>query len=170
VQPSAIFTDAEATRFGQALIRAALLAVAADCIGSATSNFAQVVAYLSTRQQFGKPIGSFQALKHRCANHTIALETCRELLAHAVTRADSADGMFWARLAKAEAAAMAVRMAEDAIQLHGGVGFTWEFDCHLHLKRAKLNQVLFGREAAQFDHAAALAMARGGAVLLGDAA
>lgn len=122
------------------------LAIAWDNLGGAVQALQEVVDYMGTRQQFGRPIGSFQALKHRAADLKVHLEVARALVAHA-TKAYVARSDGWqvlagqARLLAGEAYSA---IAEDTVQLHGGVGFTWEFDCHLFLKRALMNGVVDG--------------------------
>ena len=140
------------------LLTEAALAVAADAVGGANEIFERTIEYLKTRQQFGKPIGSFQALKHRCADHKVALEASRAVVAEAVQlyAQGAADAPLMASLAKAYACEVYAKVAEDALQLHGGIGFTWEQDCHLFLKRAKLDQALFGATAVHLDRGAAL--------------
>jgi alkylation response protein AidB-like acyl-CoA dehydrogenase len=134
------------------------LALACDGLGLADAVLALTVEYLKTRVQFGKPIGSFQALKHRCANHKVALEAVRAMTHEAVRHSalGRSDAAARSSLAKAHACEMATVIATDAVQLHGGIGFTWEHSCHLFLKRAKLNEALFGTRAAHEDRAAAL--------------
>jgi alkylation response protein AidB-like acyl-CoA dehydrogenase len=141
-----------------ALLGHAALALACDGVGVADAVLTLTIEYLKTRVQFGKPIGSFQAVKHRCANHKVALESARAMTYEAVRcwgdgRSDAAAQ---SSLAKAYACDVATVIATDAVQLHGGIGFTWEHPCHLFLKRAKLNEALFGTRAAHEDRAAAL--------------
>lgn len=121
------------------------LAIAWDSLGGAKRSLEETVAYMLTRQQFGRQIGSFQALKHRAADHKVAIEIAAALVRHAT-------GAFAAGHAGAEILAGQARliandayhaMAEDSVQLHGGIGFTWEHDCHLFLKRALLNEMLY---------------------------
>jgi alkylation response protein AidB-like acyl-CoA dehydrogenase len=141
-----------------ALLGHAALALACDGLGLADAVLTLTVDYLKTRVQFGKPIGSFQALKHRCANHKVALEATRAMTYEAVRHwaEGRSDAAARSSLAKAHACEMAAVIATDAVQLHGGIGFTWEHSCHLFLKRAKLNEALFGTRAAHEDRAAAL--------------
>lgn len=128
------------------LLDHASVALACDSIGGATRILEMTVEYLKTRVQFNRPIGSFQALKHRCATwkilqeaaHALTSNAAQMLAAEPAQRASSASG---AKFYTCDAYAA---IAGDAVQLHGGIGFTWEHDCHLFLKRAKLNQVLFG--------------------------
>ena len=88
---------------------------------------------MKTREQFGHPIAAFQALKHRAADLVTRLAVVDELVAHAVERveADEPDADIWAMLAKAEATEAFTFVATDCMQLHGGVGFTWDFDPHI---------------------------------------
>ncbi|HET6970639.1 MAG TPA: acyl-CoA dehydrogenase family protein [Phenylobacterium sp.] len=142
----------------EAILAEAALALACDAVGGANAIFERTLDYLKTREQFGKPIGSFQALKHRCADHKVALEASRAVVAEAVQLWGAGDptSPMLASVAKAYACEVYARVAEDAVQLHGGIGFTWEHDCHLFLKRAKLDQALFGATAAHLDRAAGL--------------
>lgn len=131
------------------------LAVAADSIGGARAILDQTVEYLGTRQQFGQPIGAFQALKHRAADMAAMLAINELLVDEAIEAVASAvQPDLWAPLAKAGAADAYAHIAGDCLQLHGGIGFTWEHDCHLFLKRARLNQVLGGTSAQARDGAA----------------
>lgn len=148
-----------------ALLGHAALALACDALGGADAALELTIEYLRTRVQFGKPIGSFQALKHRCASHKVALEAARATTLDAVHRwaRGQGDAAAHASLAKACACDAAAALASDAVQLHGGIGVTWEHPCHLYLKRAKLNEVLFGARAAHEDRAAALLLNPGSA-------
>lgn len=127
-------------------LRAALaVLIAADSLGGMAAVVAQTVEYMKTRVQFGKPIGSFQALKHRAANHETEIVVCRHLQRQALESWNGPDADTWAWLAKARLADSYAKAAGDCVQLHGGVGFTAEFDIHLFLKRARLNEMLLGR-------------------------
>lgn len=122
------------------------LAMAWESVGAAEQALTDAVAYMGTRQQFGRPIGSFQALKHRAADLKVGLELARALARQAsAVYAERAAG--WSDLA-GQARLLAVdayrAIAEEAVQFHGGIGFTWEHDCHLFLKRALMNEVLGG--------------------------
>lgn len=127
----------------------ARIALAAECVGGADAALAATVDYARQRIQFGRPIGSFQALKHRMADMMIAIEAARTAVYYAAAAADEDDP------AAAEAAAIAHFTAIEAyqmvagnmIQLHGGIGFTWEHDAHLHFKRARSAATLFGTPA-----------------------
>lgn len=133
----------------EAVLTHAALGLAAEAVGGAEGILALTVEYLKTRQQFGKPIGSFQALKHRVADHRTRTVAARSLL-QAATRVavrGEASASSEASCAKALACATYAEVARDCIQLHGGMGFTAEQGCHLYLKRACLNAQLFGDAA-----------------------
>ena len=153
--PIAIFPDAAATR--ASLTRAMALAVAADSAGGARSITERTIAYMKTREQFGQPIAGFQALKHRAADLATKLAVADEMVTHAVQRivADEPDADIWATLAKSEVTDACVFVTTDCVQLHGGVGFTWDFDPHVFLKRARLNEVLIMPNTALRDQAGA---------------
>jgi alkylation response protein AidB-like acyl-CoA dehydrogenase len=123
-----------------ALLAAESAAAAAQCL-------AMTVDYLKTRVQFGRPIGEFQALKHRCADLAVEAEAAH-MTAHAALRAavsgDDGELAIAAPLAKRYCADAFFRAAAEMIQLHGGIGFTWEHAAHLYLKRAKSTQLLHG--------------------------
>ena len=110
----------------------AVLLTAAEQLGSATRACELAVQHARAREQFGQPIGAFQAVKHLCAEMLVRTETARAAVYAAAVTADPAD-IDAARLLADEAA---VRGARDCLQVHGGMGFTWEFEVHLHLKRA----------------------------------
>jgi alkylation response protein AidB-like acyl-CoA dehydrogenase len=150
-----------AARIAAQLLDSANILIASDAIGGAEAACAITMEYLKTRVQFGKPIGSFQALKHRSADHKVAIEAARRLVDRAQgAPPDAPRTSLWAALAKMAACDAFVAMAADMIQMHGGIGFTWEHDAHLYLKRAMLDQFLFGSTAVQLDRAAALMLAR----------
>ena len=107
---------------------------------------ARTVDYLKTREQFGKPIGSFQALQHRAADLVVELEAAASTAYYAAwVAADSPDELpVVAPLAKAVCTDAAYRIAAESIQMHGGIGFTWEHEAHLYFKRATVTQMLLG--------------------------
>lgn len=146
----------------QALIRKltdlAAILIACDSIGGAFAVFDMTVEWLLTRKQFGKPIGSFQALKHRAADLKVTAEMASVLVKEAIERSAIAHAGAWPALAKFQACDAYQAIASDAVQMHGGIGFTWEAQPHLFLKRASLNRALFGNSACQLDRAAALAL------------
>ena len=156
VEPLATIADPDGA-VGRTLFEHMALAVAADCVGGGRRITEQTIEYLKTREQFGRPLASFQALKHRVADMMFALEAADELVKLAVEL--SADGDVhasqWIALAKAAASETFRFIADDCLQLHGGVGFTWEFDCHIFLKRALINQTIAGDNRYHRDNAAA---------------
>jgi alkylation response protein AidB-like acyl-CoA dehydrogenase len=119
-----------------------------EMLGCADAVLALAVEYAGEREQFGRPIGSFQAVKHRCADMLVDVEGMRSAAYYAAW-AIGADGggdeaSVAASTAKVWCSDAGLRVAESALQVHGGIGFTWESDVHLHLKRAQLDQVSFG--------------------------
>ena len=108
------------------------------------------VGYAKVRQQFGRPIGSFQAVKHACADMLVSISVSRQLVEAAVQAIaeEHPDAGVAAAMAKSHACAAAVDIAGKAMQLHGGIGYTWESGIHVYLKRAALNRSLFGSPAA----------------------
>ncbi|MEN8649255.1 acyl-CoA dehydrogenase family protein [Streptomyces sp. 21So2-11] len=110
----------------------AALLTAAEQAGSASRTTELAVAYAREREQFGQPIGAFQAVKHLCAQMLVRAEVCRIAVYAAAVTGDPVE-IAGAKLLADEAA---VRNARDCLQVHGGMGFTWEADVHLHLKRA----------------------------------
>lgn len=110
----------------------AVLLTAAEQLGTATRACELAVQHARTREQFGQPVGAFQAVKHLCADLLVRAETARAAVYAAAVTEDPAD-IAAARLLADEAA---VRGARDCLQVHGGMGFTWECEVHLHLKRA----------------------------------
>ncbi|HYZ69778.1 MAG TPA: acyl-CoA dehydrogenase family protein, partial [Mycobacterium sp.] len=114
------------------------------------------VAYAKMRHQFGRPIGSFQAVKHACADMLVTTSVSRQLVEAAVQAIteDRPDASTAAAMAKSYVCSAAVDVAGKAMQLHGGIGYTWESGIHVYLKRAALNRSLFGSPA---DHRKRLA-------------
>jgi alkylation response protein AidB-like acyl-CoA dehydrogenase len=139
-----------AARDGAAAVRrgletgAALLA--SEQVGIAQWCLATTVAYLKERRQFGRVVGSFQALKHRLADLYVATESAAAAARYAAVTAavDDPDRTLAGAVAAAFCGDVAVRAAEEAVQLHGGIGMTWEHPAHLYLKRAKADQIALG--------------------------
>lgn len=126
----------------------AAVAVACDSLGIGEAMLAATVDYASVRHQFGRPIGSFQAVKHACADMLVRLSVARVLVDAAVTQvADGVDASVATSMAKSYACEAAVDIAGKAMQLHGGIGYTWESGLHVYLKRAALNRAQFGAPA-----------------------
>ena len=155
------FTDTPATPVGpaaglaKALDRAAI-ALAAEQLGGAQAALDMAVAYAKTREQFNRPIGTFQAIKHRCADLLLEVESTRSAVlygAWAVTD-DSDELPTVAPLTKAYASDTFSHAAAENIQIHGGIGFTWEHDAHLYFKRAHFDQQFLGDPAAHRERLA----------------
>ncbi|HEY5845115.1 MAG TPA: acyl-CoA dehydrogenase, partial [Mycobacterium sp.] len=139
--------DPQAAR--QALRDRAAVAVACDSLGLGQAMLDATVSYVKVRNQFGRAIGSFQAVKHACADMMVSLAVSRQLVGAAVDAlAIGTDAGVPASMAKAHTCAAAVEIAGKAMQLHGGIGYTWESGIHVYLKRAALNRSLFGSPAA----------------------
>ncbi|WP_395108237.1 acyl-CoA dehydrogenase family protein [Actinomadura sp. SCN-SB] len=135
---------------GRALLGAALdqacVLLASEMVGAAQACLDTAVTYAKQREQFGRPIGSFQAIKHKCAEVLVEIEGARSCARYAAWACGAVpdEVPVVAGLAKAAAAEAFFRAAAENLQIHGGIGFTWEHDAHLFLKRAKACQVLFG--------------------------
>jgi alkylation response protein AidB-like acyl-CoA dehydrogenase len=127
--------------------------LAAEAVGGASECVDAAVDYAKVRQQFGRTIATFQAVKHHCANMLVAAESAIAAVWDASRAASEDEAQF--RLIAAVAAALAfpayARNAELNIQVHGGIGFTWEHDAHLHLRRALVIAALFGGDAPARD-------------------
>jgi alkylation response protein AidB-like acyl-CoA dehydrogenase len=143
-----------------ALADHAAAALACDAVGGADALFGRTVEYLKVREQFGRAVGSFQALKARAADWKVKIEAVKVLARHAGALLDQAPAEAGATAsgAKAYACDVYAAFAGDAVQLHGGIGFTWEHPCHPFLKRAKLSQQMFGSSATHKDRVARLAI------------
>lgn len=133
------------------LVDIACALLASSMVGGTAACLDMAVAYAKDRKQFNRPIGSFQAVKHRCAEMLVALDGARAAAMYAVLAADtgSAELAGVAPLAKAEASDAYTFAAGWNIQVHGGIGFTWEQDAHLYFRRAWSDAALFGGPAAQ---------------------
>ncbi len=159
------FDDAPATLIasGQAASRAldAALAAGAGILAAEQTGLAQrcldmTVAYVKERKQFARPVGSFQGLKHRLADLWVSITQARAASRYAAAclATGSADAKIAVALAKAYCSEVAVQAAQECVQMHGGIGFTWEHPAHLLLKRAKADSIAFGTADA---HRSALA-------------
>jgi alkylation response protein AidB-like acyl-CoA dehydrogenase len=124
----------------------AAVALAAEQVGGAQHCLDSSVEYAKTRIQFGRPIGSFQAIKHKCADMLLEVESAKSAAYYAGwTAADDSDELpVVASLAKSYCSEAYFHAAAENIQIHGGIGFTWEHDAHLYFKRAKSSELLFG--------------------------
>ncbi len=130
----------------EAAIDRAKVALAAEMMGGAQKVLETTVEYTKVREQFGRPIGSFQAVQHKCANMMVDVEGAKSAVYYAAWAVsnDAPDARTAAAVAKAAAADAFRRTAADGIQVHGGIGFTWEHDMHLYFKRAKSSEFTFG--------------------------
>ncbi len=124
----------------------AAIALAAEQLGGAQRAMDMAVAYAKTRHQFGRPIGSFQAIKHRCADLLLEVESLRSAVGYAAAAVaeGSAEVPVLASLVQAYASDVYFHVAAENIQIHGGIGFTWEHDAHLYFKRATSSGLFLG--------------------------
>ncbi len=136
----------------------AATAFAAELLGLADRALAMTVDYAGERVQFAHPIGSFQAVKHRLADALVDVEGMRSSVYYAAwcLAADHADASLAASSAKAWCADAGRRVMASCLQVHGGIGFTWEHDLHLYVKRAQLDAVVFGDSDFHRDRVATL--------------
>ena len=147
-----LFLEVGDGEIGRQLMQHAAIALASDSVAGGEAILAATIDYLKVREQFGRPIGSFQALKHRVADHKTALAGAAALLDEVVRLAGSSQlDLLDVLSAKYLACNVYAEVARDCIQLFGGIGYTWEHFPHLYLKRAKLNQSLFGTELVLLD-------------------
>jgi alkylation response protein AidB-like acyl-CoA dehydrogenase len=152
-----VFDDVAARRLdidaaavlGEIATRAAIL-VAADALGAAERMLQLAVDYSKQRQQFGRPIGSFQAVKHAAAQMLVTVESSFSIVCYAAQSAEEglAERATHAAVAKAQVTRGAAELGDIALTLHGAIGYTWEHDLHLFYKRAKLDRLLFGAPTA----------------------
>jgi alkylation response protein AidB-like acyl-CoA dehydrogenase len=138
---------------------AGLILLAADAFGAGTRLVSMSVEYAKTREQFGVTIGHFQALKHQLANMALAMEPARGLYWYAAHAFDHLPDECErnAAVAKAHITDNAMQVARDAVEAHGGIGFTWECDVQLWFKRAMFDRAFLGTPAVHRERAAALA-------------
>ena len=130
----------------QALRDRAYVALSAEMLGTARWLLQATIAYAKERQQFGRPIGSFQAIQHKIADMALVYEQAWSAVYYAAMAIDTGDpGRHRAaHVAKIMAGAAATRCAKDGIQVHGGIGYTWEHDLHLYIRRAYASEHLLG--------------------------
>ncbi|MET9150203.1 acyl-CoA dehydrogenase family protein [Streptomyces griseoflavus] len=158
-----VLDGARGRRLGDAepAVRRALRAgaglLASEQLGVAEWSLTETVRHLKDRKQFNRPVGGFQALKHRLAQswlETVNLRAAARNAADALTTGEDVDVAV--AVAQSYAAPVAVRAAEEALQLHGGIGMTWEHPVHLHLKRAKADSIAYGTAGAHREELAEL--------------
>jgi alkylation response protein AidB-like acyl-CoA dehydrogenase len=154
-QATVVFPSAAAVSVPEADPAVALellrVLLAVESVGAAAHCLDATVAYLGTREQFGRALGTFQALRHRCADLAVLVESARATAYAAVAAAVSGaadpaqdEVLVLGPLAKKYCADVFWQVAAEMIQLHGGIGFTWEHEAHRYLKRAKTTQLLHG--------------------------
>jgi alkylation response protein AidB-like acyl-CoA dehydrogenase len=136
-----------------------LAVLAAEQLGGAARCLDLAVGYAKVREQFGRPIGSFQAIKHKCANLLLEVECGRSAVYYAseALAGKEEDAALAAVLAYVHCSQAFTHAAKECIQIHGGIGYTWEHDAHLYLRRAKSSELLFGPPARQRKRLAELA-------------
>jgi alkylation response protein AidB-like acyl-CoA dehydrogenase len=157
-RPLAVGADAERAITAALRVGGALLA--AEQVGGAQRMLDRTVAYAGTRLQFGRPIGSFQAVKHRCADMLVLVEHARSTAYHAAwALQDGTDDPDLAvAVAQATCSQAYQQVAQESVQLHGGIGFTWEHAAHLYLKRAVTDAALLGSAAEHRERIAELVL------------
>jgi alkylation response protein AidB-like acyl-CoA dehydrogenase len=128
------------------LLRRAGVGAAAEMLGAARRCLDMAVSYAKVREQFGQPIGSFQAIRHKCADMLLEVENSHSAVYYAAWALDAGaeDGETAASIAKAYVGDASRKVCGEAIQVHGGIGFTWEFDLHMYFKRAKALEAQYG--------------------------
>ena len=152
-------TDGAAWPVVEGTLDRACVALALECVGGAQRCLDMLVDYSKIRMQFGRPIGSFQAVKHRCASMLVAIEGAKSAAYYAANAATTgADDLpLMASVAKEHCTRVFATAAADNIQGHGGIGYTWEHPAHLYLKRAKSAELLLGTAAEHRNRIGTLA-------------
>jgi alkylation response protein AidB-like acyl-CoA dehydrogenase len=159
VPASVIASGAAASRAVGAALAAGAAVLASEQLGMAQRCLEMTVSYLKERKQFARPLGSFQALKHRLADLWVDVTQAQAAARYAAACLASGDpdAPVATALAKARCSEVAVHAAEECIQLHGGIGFTWEHPAHLYLKRVRSTSIAFGTPDAHRASLASLA-------------
>jgi alkylation response protein AidB-like acyl-CoA dehydrogenase len=136
----------DSARAVQAALTAGAAMLASEQLGMAERCLEMTVSYLKERYQFARPVGSFQALKHRLADLWVTISQARAAARYAAAclATEDADAPVAVALAKAACSDAATLAAQESVQLHGGIGFTWEHPAHLYLKRAKTTSIALG--------------------------
>jgi alkylation response protein AidB-like acyl-CoA dehydrogenase len=142
----------------QRQLRCGAVLICAESLGVGETVLDMSVEYAKLRLQFGRPIGSFQAVKHKCATMRMWLQASKAATYYAAmaVAADADDAPEAVSVAKAYAGTAIANLTSEALQIHGGIGFTWEHDLHLYHRRAKANQVLFGDPYLHHEQLAAI--------------
>jgi alkylation response protein AidB-like acyl-CoA dehydrogenase len=140
------------------LTDAAAVLTAADSLGVGERLLEMTVGYVKVREQFGRPLGSFQSVKHKVADMLTTLKGARAATYYAAMALDAgvAEATAGSSAAKAFTADGVAALAGEALQAHGGIGFTWEHDLHRYLRRAKVNEMLYGAAAEHYERLVAL--------------
>jgi alkylation response protein AidB-like acyl-CoA dehydrogenase len=143
---SLLSRGAEAGQGIERSLRMITVLACAELVGVAEQLLTMTIEHVKVREQFGRPIGSFQAIKHKCATMRIWAQASAAATYYAAMAVDAgaADAELAVSVAKAYVGDAVSRLAGEALQAHGGIGFTWEHDLHLYLRRAKSNQLLYG--------------------------
>jgi alkylation response protein AidB-like acyl-CoA dehydrogenase len=146
VPATAVLAGSDADAVLARVLRHARAGLAVEAVGVATRALELSVAYANERKQFGRPIGSFQAVKHKCVDMMVGIETARSLAYYAAWAVgeDASDADTAVAMAKAYAGDVAKAVTSEAIQVHGGIGFTWEHPIHLYHRRALAIGAAFG--------------------------
>lgn len=140
-------------------LQVALVLQCAEIIGLIDRALEFTLDWVRQRHAFGRPIGSFQALKHRLADHIAEFEAAKAAVAYAAraVQYDTDDAAIAASIAKSQCGRHGVEIIRDCVQMHGGIGLTWEHDLHFYLRRAVANQALLGTPALHHERIAGLA-------------
>jgi alkylation response protein AidB-like acyl-CoA dehydrogenase len=156
-----IGNEGDAAGILERTLRLAIVALCAEQVGAAQKCLEMSVDYAKLRVQFGRPIGSFQAIKHKCADMLLEVESARSAAYYAAwALADGTDEVpTVTALAKAYCSEAFANAAAENIQIHGGIGFTWEHDAHLYYRRAKSTEQFLGSPAEHRDELAKLLLA-----------
>ena len=139
-------TPGQAAPLLSSLVRRGAVGAAAEMLGASRRCLDMAVGYAKVREQFGQPIGSFQAIRHKCAEMLLEVENSHSAVYYAAWALDAKaeDSELAASVAKAYVGDAARKVCGEAIQVHGGIGFTWEYDLHLYVKRAKALEAMYG--------------------------
>jgi alkylation response protein AidB-like acyl-CoA dehydrogenase len=159
VQAAAVVTADDAKI--QWLTDAAAVLTAADSLGVGERLLDMTVGYVKVREQFGRPLGSFQSVKHKVADMLTTLKAARAATYYAAMALDAGAGeaALASSVAKAFTGEGVATLAGEALQTHGGIGFTWEHDLHLYLRRAKVDEMLYGAAAEHHERVVSLLQA-----------
>ncbi len=155
--PAQRISSGDVTRKLERALERAIVAPAAEQLGGTQRVLEMATEYAKTRFQFGRPIGSFQVIKHQCADMLVAAEFARSAVYNAAfaSEEDPENASLAAQMAKSYCSEAYLDVANCNIQVHGGMGFTWEHGAHLYFKRAKASQLLFGSPSFHRERMAA---------------